>query len=45
MITGYQPIELKGKLSKYNGIDTDEDTLTDWEEVNVEHWVEKGLIT
>ena len=45
LITGYQLIELKGKLSAYNNIDTDDDTLTDWEEVGVEHWIENGLIT
>ncbi|MBD5104148.1 MAG: hypothetical protein HDT47_04695 [Ruminococcaceae bacterium] len=45
MITGYQLVELKGKLSAYNNIDTDDDTLTDWEEVGVEHWIKKGLIT
>lgn len=45
LITGYQYIELEGKLSKYNGIDTDRDTMTDWDEVGIEYWTEKGLIT
>ncbi len=45
LATGYQVVELNGVLNAYNDIDTDEDTLTDWAEVDVEHWVEAGLIT
>lgn len=45
LATGYQQVELKGVLNAYNGYDTDEDTLTDWKEVDVEHWLEVGLIT
>ncbi len=44
LITGYEPIVLKGELSAINDIDTDGDGLTDWDEVDVEHWVEAGLI-
>ena len=34
MPTRWKKITLKGNLSPDNGIDTDGDTLTDWEEVD-----------
>ena len=45
LATGYQTVELKDELNSYNGCDTDEDTLTDWDEVDVDYWASCGLIT
>lgn len=45
LATGYQTVELKEKLNSFNGCDTDEDTLTDWDEVDVDYWASCGLIT
>lgn len=45
LITGYKPVKLKGRLNAYNGIDTDDDSLSDWEEIDINHWVEQGLIS
>lgn len=42
--TKWKKIAIKEELSPYNGIDTDGDTLTDWEEVDTERliWNEDG---
>ena len=45
LISGYKPVKLNGRLNAFNGIDTDEDSLSDWEEIDVDHWIEQGLIT
>ena len=34
--TGYKRVELNGRLNAYNGIDTDGDTVSDWDEVHNE---------
>ena len=45
LATGYQQVELDGKLNAYNGFDTDKDTLTDWVEVGGDQWIEMGLFS
>ena len=45
LASGYQLVKLNGRLNAFNGIDTDGDTLSDWDEVDINHWVECGLIT
>jgi hypothetical protein len=35
--TGWKEIDLAGPLNAYNGIDTDEDGITDWNEVYTQH--------
>ena len=37
--TKWKKITLAGELSSSNGIDTDEDTLSDWNEVDVKHLI------
>lgn len=37
--TKWKKIALDGELSPDNGVDTDKDTLTDWEEVNVDELI------
>ena len=37
LISGYKPVKLNGRLNAFNGIDTDEDSLSDWEEIDVDH--------
>lgn len=44
LISGYKPVKLKGRLNEFNGVNSDEDKLSDWDEVNVKYWIQQGLI-
>ena len=45
LATGYQTVELKEELNSFNGCHSDDDNITDWDEVDVDYWASCGLIT
>ena len=45
LATGYQTVELKEELNSFNDCHSDDDNITDWDEVNVDYWASCGLIT
>ncbi len=45
LATGYQTVELKEELNSFNDCHSDDDNITDWDEVDVDYWASCGLIT
>ena len=45
LATGYQQVELDGKLNSFNGCHSDDDNITDWVEVGGDQWIEMGLFS
>ena len=45
LATVYQTVELKEELNSFNDCHSDDDNITDWDEVDVDYWASCGLIT